>query len=107
MTVDYLSCLEEGPNTEPEDPVLAKTDPLPTGNLDASTDTTMTTPEDKTLVPSKVRLPRQETKEEGGYVDFTGSSLNDWRPCRLVINDPSVEQEDLVQIPQIPYLEKT
>ena len=46
VTVDYLSCLEEGPNTEPEDPVLAKTDPLPTGILDTSTDTTMTTPED-------------------------------------------------------------
>ena len=45
VTVDYLSCLEEGPNTEPEDPVLARTDPLPTGNMDASTDTTMTTPE--------------------------------------------------------------
>ena len=105
ITVDYLSCLEDDPYTEPEDPALTIIDPSHTRGLDTPLNTTLSTPEDRALVPPGIQSQRQENEEEGGYEDCTGSSLIYWRPCRQG-DDPRIEQEDPVQVPTDPLLKR-
>ena len=68
MTVDSLSCQMDGPSTNPGDTALSKVNPI--------------------IAKGK--------SEEDGADDCTGSSSNDWRPCRLE-DDPRLGSEDTVQ----------